>query len=124
MNEKIKKTLLNVFYVVTAYLFLVNINYIFLKIIDVKNSFSIIQNISFSLPIIYLLIKNKNDSIQKNIAIIAIYTIVLIGFPFLAAKRYDISQDGNVYHKPAIAFIKERWNPLYQTLEQFQNKIN
>ena len=87
MNEKIKKTLLNVFYMVTTYLFLVNINYIFLKIIDVKNSFSIIQTISFSLPIIYLLIKNKNDSIQKNIAIIAIYTIVLIGFPFLATKR-------------------------------------
>ena len=124
MNEKIKKTLLNVFYMITTYLFLVNINYIFLKIIDVKNSFSIIQTISFSLPIIYLLIKNKNDSIQKNIAIIAIYTIVLIGFPFLATKRYDISQDGNVYHKPAIGFIKEGWNPLYETVEEFQDKID
>ena len=38
---------------------------------------------------------------------------------YCVGKTFDTSADGCFYHKPAIGLIKEGWNPLYESSEDF-----
>lgn len=46
----------------------------------------------------------------------------MIILPFLYNKTYDLTVDGNSYHKTAIAFIKNGWNPYYESSTDFQER--
>lgn len=45
--------------------------------------------------------------------------IVLFASIFLANKCFDLSWDGNSYHKAAVGELKNGWNPLYENIEDF-----
>ena len=40
-----------------------------------------------------------------------------------ASNVYDLSEDGNTYHKTAIGSLKNGWNPFYEDNYEF-NKEN
>ena len=52
--------------------------------------------------------------------LICLYLFLVVALPFFSAKTYDLTYDGNAYHKTAIAFMKEGWNPLYESARDFQ----
>jgi hypothetical protein len=41
---------------------------------------------------------------------------------FISGKIYDLSYDGNAYHKDAIALLKNGWNPVYESSEDFYKR--
>lgn len=121
MNNELKKIFksnsMNFALMLLGYLITVLILYSISSILNINGIFTFIQIISLLLPIIYV-IKRKNN---KNIGIIiSIYLVVLLLVPFIYNKTYDLTIDGNTYHKTAIAFLKNGWNPLYETSKEFQ----
>ena len=77
------------------------------------------------LPIIYLitiiafLIFYKNDNIKKRIISIILATLVFIVGIVSVGQLYDLTQDGNTYHKLIVGQLKNGWNPVYQDSKDF-----
>lgn len=46
---------------------------------------------------------------------LVLFVIALV----LCGWVYDVSWDGNAYHKGAVGYLAQGWNPLYQTMEEF-----
>ena len=80
------------------------------------------------LPIIYLitiiafLIFYKNDNIKKRIISIILATLVFIVGIVSVGQLYDLTQDGNTYHKLIVGQLKNGWNPVYQDSKDFGKK--
>lgn len=75
---------------------------------------------------IYILFYKKNNiEIQYVVKIISLvlFSLILIGSIFVSSKIYDLSYDGNYYHKTAIGLIKHGWNPVYQSAEEFSSEL-
>ncbi|MEG1597761.1 MAG: hypothetical protein RR359_05760 [Bacilli bacterium] len=50
---------------------------------------------------------------------------ILVGLSiFASARTFDTSWDGNSYHKAAIGQLKNGWNPVYQSIEEFNESEN
>ena len=112
---------MKLFTMISSYYLLVLIVFSIMQLLNIIN-LSVVQILSISIPIIiYLLIKN-NQSNKKKLITIIIYLLITIAIPFTYNKIYDVTQDGNSYHKSAIAFIKNGWNPLYESMRSFQKK--
>ena len=47
------------------------------------------------------------------------FALILLFTIFIASKTYDLSWDGNSYHKTAVGELKNGWNPLYESIEDF-----
>lgn len=78
------------------------------------------------LSFIYLLIFRKKDiKNQYKVKIISLifFSIILLGSIFTSSKIYDLSYDGNYYHKTAIGLMKHGWNPVYQSAEDFSGEL-
>lgn len=80
---------------------------------------SVIQVMSITIPIILYFYKRKTTW-KKDIIICTIYLVLLLGTPFLSSRTYDLTVDGNTYHKTAIAFINSGWNPLGEGIKEYQ----
>ena len=75
-------------------------------------------SISFITAIVevYFLRKMRiRDLIISSILILLVFLVSL----FLCGRVFDGSYDGNAYHKEAVGFLKEGWNPIYETAEEF-----
>ena len=110
---------MNLFFMLCTYFLFVLVLYSVLQIFNIIN-LTIIQIISIIIPIGLYFILDKKVLIKKRILIIGLYLIILLGLPFVSSKTYDLTVDGNAYHKTAIAFIKNGWNPLYEDAKEFQ----
>lgn len=78
----------------------------------------------YHLPIIYILsilgyILWKKKEWKKALLVIAISSIVFIGCAFVATKMYDGTPDGNTYHKLSVGALKNGWNPIYESVGDF-----
>lgn len=74
---------------------------------------------------ITLLLK-KVKILKKEYIIISVFLpiIIIVVAIFLNSKVYDLSWDGNNYHKPTIGFLKDGWNPLYESCSDFVERDN
>jgi hypothetical protein len=107
------------FTMLSAYFLLILVMFTAFQLLKVSNFLGIIQILSIIIPIIVLLYKVPKRN-KDNIFVIAIYLFILLVLPFVYNKTYDLTVDGNSYHKTAIAFIKNGWNPIYETSREFQ----
>jgi hypothetical protein len=74
---------------------------------------------------IYGIISYINNGKLKNILItIVISLLVISGSILFASKTYDLTCDGNSYHKYAIGNLKSGWNPIYQDSYDFSVSNN
>ena len=79
--------------------------------------FNIFIALFLSIISILFLLKEKNT---ENIFLSIVIPIVLIAIsPFISTIHYDISYDGNTYHKMTIGFLSDGWNPIYEKAEHF-----
>lgn len=110
---------MNLFFMLCTYFLSVLVLFSVLQVLNIIN-LTLIQIISIITPIGLYFILDKKVTIKKRIVIIGLYLLILLGLPFISNKTYDLTIDGNAYHKTAIAFIKNGWNPLYENAKDFQ----
>ena len=116
-NETMK-----LFTMLSGYILLVLLLFSVFQIVKSIN-LVIVEILAIIIPIIIYLL--KNDKLSKvKIRTITFYLLIVLILPFLYNKTYDFTQDGNSYHKTAIAFIKNGWNPLYESTKDFQKNNN
>ena len=61
---------------------------------------------------------------KENILQITIISIVIAClFIMISGNVIDTSYDGNAYRKPMVGLLKEGWNPVYETPEEFNAKL-
>lgn len=111
------------FVMLAGYFLLVLSLFTAFELLKLTNTLSLIQILSITIPIIVLLYK-KNAKTKDILIVIGIYLFILLVVPFIYNKTYDLTVDGNSYHKTAIAFIKNGWNPMYETSRKFQENNN
>ena len=104
---------MKLFSMLSLYFLLVLVIYTLFQFFNFNNGLSIVQILSLIIPIILYLLTNKDKKINVKLTIISIYLFLLLILPFIYNKTYDLTVDGNSYHKTAIAFMKNGWNPLY-----------
>ena len=51
--------------------------------------------------------------------ILTIVSSIIINFFF-----YDTTHDGNTYHKTAIGMLKYGWNPVYESIDSYNEKLD
>ena len=82
-----------------------------------------ISNINFGLSLIFTIMfilyfyKTKD---RKEIIIASIVAIIVFMCSiFVCSHTYDLTWDGNTYHKLAVGMMKDGWNPAYQSAKSF-----
>lgn len=131
-QEKVENKLVDImnndsmklFSMLSLYFLLVLLIYTIFQFLNLNSLLSIVQILSLIIPVIVYLLVNQNKKVKTKIITISLYLFLLLILPFIYTKTYDLTVDGNSYHKTAIAFIKNGWNPLYQTSKEFQEKNN
>ena len=71
----------------------------------------------------YVVIMRKHKYKVIEIAVcFGLFILSISGSMLLASNEYDISWDGNMYHKIAIGELSEGWNPIYQSIDDFNEE--
>lgn len=113
---------MKLFSMLCGYLLLVLVLYTVFQFIKFENCLGITQILSVLIPILVYVYHSNKEKIKENIIIISIYLVLLLVVPFIWGYIPDLSCDGNMYHKVAVANIKNGWNPLYETTKEFENR--
>jgi len=121
-NSILKKESMLLVFMLGEYFLLVLLLNTLSFILNLKNNFTLIQIISIVLPVIKYLLGTNKRNIKPVLLTITVYLSLLLLLPYLSSKTYDLTYDGNSYHKTAIAFLKNGWNPLYESSITFQNE--
>lgn len=100
---------------ISTLLFLLNISTTYINVI-----------LSFFLTIlIYVLIMRKEKyTLKEQLKSITLFLIIIIASIFISGQIYDTTYDGNTYHKTAVGQLKSGWNPVYETIGEFNNSDN
>ena len=77
--------------------------------------------LSIAISIVEALFLNKDS--KKTICSVFIFLVVLVISILLSSHVYDMSYDGNAYHKLAIGLLKDGFNPIYEDVNQFEKKL-
>ena len=118
-NRITKSSSFKLFNLIMSYFLLVLILFTCFKIIKIKNCLILVQVLSVIIPVIVYLVFTKDN--KKNIFInLGVYLFLILILPFVFSRTYDYTVDGNSYHKTAIGFIKDGWNPIYESCLDFQ----
>lgn len=110
--ELILFIIVNIFIASFMFIFKVGISkyYVFISLL-----------ISFFI-IVYLLVKSKFLN-KKNFYLIFIYVffpiLIIWASVYLNGKVIDTSYDGNAYQKLTVGLLKNGWNPVYESSEDF-----
>lgn len=79
----------------------------------------------YHLPIIYLLAIGiycfyyKKENWKINLSGLILATIIFMTSIIIFSNIYDVTSDGNTYHKLAIGSMKNGWNPVYESSKDF-----
>lgn len=122
IKEEIKRCILNIGMLLLMFII---INILVTTIFQVVNIAMSPLNVILSSILtigLFVLLNRKRINKQNSVFYIAsvLITILLaIISTYCVGKTFDTSADGCFYHKPAIGLIKEGWNPLYESSEDF-----
>lgn len=120
-NNIMNNNSMKIFSMLCGYFLLVLILYTTCQFVNFRNCLGIVQILSIVTPIIVYLLTLKNKKNLKAISFVILsYLFLTVLLPFVYGKTYDTTVDGNSYHKTAIAYIKNGWNPLYESSIEFQ----
>lgn len=78
-------------------------------------------NLFLSLLLSSFILYLHNNSLRYTFTTICISLILLIIFASVSMVVFDHTWDGGAYHKQAIGFLKEGWNPVYQSANDFNS---
>ena len=118
MEKPISKITTNTIYLTIIILFINLLTTTIFQIINIKFPLRWIYLIVIIISCTLFLYNNK-DNWRCKIFTLIFVLFLLLALPLIYQYTYDFSIDGNSYHKPAIAFLKEGWNPIYQNSSSF-----
>lgn len=75
--------------------------------------------ISLLLTILIFIIQKRKNVFQTAIIAIVVASLFIV----ISGNIVDTSYDGNSYRKPMVGLLKEGWNPVYETPEEFNAKL-
>lgn len=75
--------------------------------------------VSFFITVAVLIILYREKRKTQILLSVMISILVFAASIWICSRTYDLTWDGNTYHKLAIGSIKDGWNPLYQHAENF-----
>lgn len=85
----------------------------------------------FHLPIIFIIsiiiycLFKKKTNVKRNVLSLLLGLLIFTTAIFISGRCYDITSDGNTYHKLAVGALKNGWNPNYESVTNFNiNKGN
>lgn len=67
-----------------------------------------------------LLFIDKRFSTLEKIIMIIIFLVLFALTVLIASKIYSMDYDGSAYHKLAVGFLKNGWNPMYESPNDFR----
>lgn len=73
-----------------------------------------------SLLVVIFRMKKYKINIVSTCSSILLTTLIIIFSIFLSSKIYDRTCDGNFYHKVSIGMLMDGWNPLKETMKEFE----
>ena len=79
----------------------------------IKSLIDLISEVEYSI--------GSNNNIKEYIISFTIIVFTISGSLLISNISYDITFDGNTYHKAAIGELKNGWNPVYQSIEDFND---
>ena len=127
MKEKVLKSIFLSGIVILLFI-VINIlisSLMFIFKVSISKYYAIIS-LFFSIGIVLLLAKKEGLLSKKNIIYSALYILLPIVLIFVSiyvnGKVIDTSYDGNAYQKAAIGLLKNGWNPVYESSEEFDDK--
>jgi len=121
----LKTTSMKLFFMLCGYFLLLLILYMACQFLKFNNCLGFIQILSILIPVVfYTLFERKDKKIKKIFIVIEIFLFITLLLPFIYNKTYDLTVDGNSYHKTAIAYIKNGWNPIYESIDDFAKTNN
>lgn len=119
LKEKIiDSPFFNLSIMIIGYLFFSVLFFTLFKIIKFNDCLLLSQILSLIIPLIILILKVENK--KYKIILIVVYLFITVALPFGFGRTYDLTIDGNSYHKTAIGFLKDGWNPIYESSKDFQ----
>lgn len=122
-NKMLNNYSMKLFFMLAGYFLLVLALYTICQFVKFDNCLGIVQILSITVPIIIFILFEKNkDKLKPIIITLCTFLFVLLIIPFIYNNTYDLSVDGNSYHKTAISLIKNGWNPLYEDSRDFSKK--
>ena len=77
----------------------------------------IIPSIAIALYVI-LSSKHADNRLIEMVVLIIITGSILV----ISGMSFDHTWDGAAYHKTAVGFLKEGWNPIYQSLQSYKEE--
>ena len=78
---------------------------------------NILLSLGATILLSWLMFRKKD---RKELAISAgVAVLILIISIFIASHTYDMTWDGNTYHKLAVGMLKDGWNPVYESAEEY-----
>lgn len=114
IKEKYKLSLM-----IVLYMFSICVLYNIFKLFKIVHCLNVIQCISVIIPLLlYFKISKKNTKIMT----VTTYLFLILILPFMFTKTYDLTVDGNSYHKTAIGLMNEGWNPIYESSSDFNSR--
>lgn len=122
IKEEIKRSILNIGILLLMFII---VDILVTTIFQVVNIAMSPLNVIFSsiITICLFLFLNRRRINKQNsmfyIATVFVAILIAIVSTYYIGKTFDTSADGCFYHKPAIGLIKEGWNPLYESSEDF-----
>ena len=90
---KLKGKSMNLFFMLSLYFLSILVLYSLCQFLNINKALQLIGIISIVIPIVYILIK------EKNISLSIIFLLIVTILPLISTKYYDLSIDGNNYHK-------------------------
>ena len=93
------------------------------KVSITKYNFIISFIISLAFYVVITLIKNKKE-FKNYLKYYVLFCLLILGSIFISSKMYDVSYDGNAYHKTAVGELKNGWNPVYESIVDFNVSKN
>ncbi len=127
-NEKNESRVKSFFQQVVDTIFLSGLNlFLFVSLTIIISSFLFFFKIKIGIyNVVIALISSliisfyfNKKKIINNIIGIVISIIILMFSMYICKHTYDITWDGNTYHKLAIGLLKDGYNPVYETPEEF-----
>lgn len=82
--------------------------------------FTIFLSFLISLFVVVFWMKKKKINIVSMCSSILLTILIIIFSIFLSGKIYDRTYDGNFYHKVSIGMLMDGWNPLKETMKEFE----
>ena len=119
LNKVLKNNSFKIFSLIISFVFCILFSYTACKIVKIQHCLNLVYIGSVIAPLaIYFIF--FEDSRKNRIICSLIFLFLVLIVPFLFSWTYDYTADGNSYHKMAIGFMKEGWNPIYESSLDFQ----